>query len=296
MNADFKDNIAKDSKLPPMPLITAQALQMVQLRSVKKLEHEGDVTTKAQDIGHALESIKPKTPEKPQKREPPNVLSLAVCSSRAANETEMQMSPTKKFGQEAGDLEDTLSETLADHCSDSVSPEDSLHQLSPTVPAVASLNFTPKKKPPAVSKKPKLILKVPQTPPQPVSEEPEVVDGDMVAVLSPPSGLPVSGMAEAPGAIQQQHTEDQTGDRSGSSTTPMTQSRESLSGKASTESLQKVKTSTVVSQKLPFLGEKSISDRHRDREQDSSNTMDSISSKEEENGKQNTNVKVYNIA
>ncbi|XP_023662698.2 NHS-like protein 1 isoform X2 [Paramormyrops kingsleyae] len=286
VNADFKDNIAKESKLPPMPLITAQALQMVQLRSVKKLEHEGAVTTKAQDIGHALQSIKPKTPEKPQKLEPPNVLSLAVCSSRAANETEMQLSPTKKFGQEAGDLEDTLSETLADYCSDSVSPEESLHQLSPTVPAVASLNFTPKKKPPAVSKKPKLILKVPQSPPQPVSEErqPEVVDGDMVAVLSPQSGLSVSGMAEAPGATQQQHMEDQMGDHSGSSTTPMTQSRESLSSEASTESLQEAKTSTVVRQKLSFLGEKSISDRHRDRQQDSSNTMDSISSKEEENG------------
>ncbi|XP_048842382.1 NHS-like protein 1 isoform X2 [Brienomyrus brachyistius] len=277
VNADFKENIAKESKLPPMPLITAQALQMVQLRSVKKLEHEGGVPTKAQDIGRALESNKPKTPEKPQKVEPPNVLSLAVCSSRAVNETEMQLSSTKRFGQEAGDLEDTQSESLVGHHSDSVSPEESPHQLSPTVPAVASLNFTPKKKPPVVSKKPKLILKVSQSPPQPVSEErqPEVVDGEMVVGLSPQTGLSVSGMAEGPGATQQQHMED----HSGSSTTPMTQGSE-----ASSESLQEAKTCTAVSQELPFMGEKSISDGHRDREQDPSNTMDSISSKEEDNG------------
>ncbi|XP_036405492.1 NHS-like protein 1 isoform X2 [Megalops cyprinoides] len=306
-----------ESGRSPMPLITAQALQMVQLRSVKKPEILPDseaTTANTQEFGGVQESLKPPTPQKPKKPEPPTLLLLTSCSTPALNGTQKPPTPVKKFLQdlskEASPPDFAVSEAASNEPPRDAAPleESHLHSGSSGVPSPAVLvdpeqsppaspmettqSPTPKQKPPVLPKKPKLSLIVPPilTPPDlPEKEEQVHVPGaDATVALSPQNGMPAPeavGGQEGPPLERAEGEEE----RDSGTSTPLTQSQESLSSELSGDSLQAALVSTPVAQELTLTDDKSTSDGDADADGDAdgdaaSSTTGSISSKDEDNG------------
>ncbi|XP_029106881.1 NHS-like protein 1 isoform X2 [Scleropages formosus] len=305
VNPDFMDSKTKEGRMltsnhseesakSSMPLITAQALQMVQLRSVKKLENEEEPSAKSQETEGDQESIKPTTPEKPEKLEPPSVLPLTLSSSSIVNEKKTQLTPEASVPQVtlAVDLVSD-SEALVPQQMYSASPEEILlspepnQEQSPYASPTKALQITtPKKKPPISTKKPKLSLIVPSTFSQPASEEKnQVLDADLTTALSPQNEILVSGITESQGGSLKQHERHEEGNDSEASMPSLSKSRESLSSDVSADSLQVDRMPMVGVRELSFSDNNSASDRDASGNGDGgSSTTGSISSKEEEDG------------
>ncbi|KFO11643.1 NHS-like 1, partial [Balearica regulorum gibbericeps] len=152
----------QDASRPVMPLVTTKALQMVQLRSVKKMTEgepspESASETTSQEKGtvnsSSQSSLKPS-------------LSLRLSNSLGEEEMKTQGTSFKNSVQTLARA-DSLGTATEDTPESSVQSED-LHsgmslQGSPASPDKAQV-VLPSKKPPPISKKPKLFLVVP--PPQ----------------------------------------------------------------------------------------------------------------------------------
>ncbi|XP_051020421.1 LOW QUALITY PROTEIN: NHS-like protein 1 [Acomys russatus] len=142
---------------PPMPLITTEALQMVQLRPVRK-------NSGAEASLFSEPSVQEqRTPTAPQYHLKPSAF---LKSRNSINEMESESQPASVTSSL---LMPAKSQSQGDH--DSAAERGSLHSRSDGVPGLGpSLKTTlapdssPSRKPPPISKKPKLFLVVP--PPQ----------------------------------------------------------------------------------------------------------------------------------
>ncbi|XP_066532460.1 NHS-like protein 1 isoform X3 [Hoplias malabaricus] len=153
---------SEESGKSAMPLITAFALQNVQLRSVKRSENGEACSSKSQET-----DTNAWIPAKFKKQENPTVLSLNFSSDPDLNRDSSPSSPEKKLPasnssaetppNEAKSGQEVLSEQ--NHCpsrfANLVQVSSNAEVDGPGRLAESSQNSTPKKKPPAVSKKPR---------------------------------------------------------------------------------------------------------------------------------------------
>ncbi|XP_061097542.1 NHS-like protein 1 isoform X2 [Conger conger] len=319
-----------------VPLITAQALQMVQLRSVKKPERlqSAEATTSAQETRDGNDSPNA-TPEVPKKPEPPTVLLLPSCATPTLNGTHKPPTPVKFLR----DLpKSSIPETTPGAAASTDPPRDatplgqaplpsepaddpllSAH-IDPESSPVVSPNDTvpipaPKQKPPVTAKKPKLSLLAspPPTPPKssaetppkvlpqtPTPPKPTLLEEEQLhseVALNSQNGTPSPRTAQLEGT---EETDSRT-------STPPTQSRESLLSELSANILQAAHDPSItpVAQELPLNSDESTSegdghgnadgdadidgDRDVDADADAdgdgaSSTTGSVSSKDEESG------------
>ncbi|XP_066549897.1 NHS-like protein 1 isoform X2 [Amia ocellicauda] len=287
-----------------MPLITPKALQMVQLRSIKKPEKLETIPCDPQEIQDVSGSHKPLTPEKPRKQEPPPSLQLTPPLSPDTNSLHKVPTPVKK-GQPSLSVDTVFSDTASDQVISNGQPEkppfqDKLHIYSGSthqpwlVAAVhgdaaesdmksqtpeTPLGNTNKEKPPVTLKKPKLSLIVPLPDhAQPVSGEEKVHSSkaDVTQALSPQNGVSITTQNDEldNGPLRQVNSEEETD--SGSSM-PVAQTSEAFS--LSEESRD------VLQSPDDQEDEQTLSDDKNNSDGDgASSTTGSISSKDEENG------------
>ncbi|XP_066530205.1 NHS-like protein 1 isoform X2 [Hoplias malabaricus] len=230
-------NINQPLKRPPRPLITAQALQLVQLRPIKLMKLENIFTDIITNVCR----------EETERFQEPQT------SSEISTEVETPDSPTSESSEEdfKGPCDPTsallkpmnqnqfgqkVQEVLLDFEAERLSPTLSLQQS--TALPVALQSTSPKQKPPISPKKPGLSLIMPQLLHQPLLNSFESVEGP---------GLEVSTLeAEAQNSTPQRdlvnlqdiplQLEAEVESNSGNST-PVDPSRVSLSSEFSSDSL-----------------------------------------------------------
>ncbi|XP_035278043.1 NHS-like protein 1 isoform X3 [Anguilla anguilla] len=290
----------------PVPLITAQALQMVQLRSVKKperLQNTEGTTTSTQETRNGQESPNSSTPELPIKPEPPTVLPLPSCATPTLNGMYKPPTPVKKYLRDlpkssaleimSGDAASTdppgdatpLSQALP---SSGPSDDPSLpDHIDPESSPAGSPNDVvhspaPKQKPPVAAKKPKLSVLAlpPQTPPESAPETPPKTPPQTPPPTPPESTLREKEQlcADVPLASQNGMSSPRTAQPEGTeetdsgAPTPLTESRESLSSKLSADSLQATcdpaPSPAPPSQELPLNGDNGGGDGNGEEDAD----------------------------
>ncbi|KAJ8410194.1 hypothetical protein AAFF_G00201750 [Aldrovandia affinis] len=290
----------------PLPLITAQALQMVQLRSVRKPErlHSADETApNAQEHSAGRDALSPSTPEKPKKPEPPRLLTLPSCATPAVNGIQKPPTPVKKFlkdvpevnsakTREGGTPSDPPGDVLghmlrhSGFVDERSLPAHAAPECSPPAsPGEATQSPAPKQKPPVAAKKPKLCLLGPSAlalalPPAqpkilPLTPAPPIITPPQTPTLTTPQPalqeqqLTIVEVDAGVAFSPQNRTpplEDGEETDSGTST-PLTRSRESLSSELSADSLQ-APTPAPALQELPLNDDKSASDGDGDADGD----------------------------
>ncbi|XP_057209526.1 NHS-like protein 1 isoform X2 [Triplophysa rosa] len=139
-----------------VPLITSFALQSVQLRSVKRKGNSEVSSSESHEI--VAEQMTAKIPEKSQKTEHPTVPQVS-CLPPNINEKQRPSSPLKQ-SQDSHIEARPSSLTNGPVDFGVVKATDELDGLESTLSSTgeASQNTSPKKKPPVVSKKPKISL------------------------------------------------------------------------------------------------------------------------------------------
>ncbi|XP_035380479.1 LOW QUALITY PROTEIN: NHS-like protein 1 [Electrophorus electricus] len=173
---------SEESGRSAMPVITPFALQSVQLRSVKRPENSGVDSSKFQETGTNQMTTKPWTPEKLKKIEHLTVLPLASHSAPDKYGPPSPSSPQKKLPahssfaamplHEVKPVKELPSEQTCGLLGDSIDlnnvvPKDEVDGLER---GLSPQNTTPKKKPPAVSKKPKFHISISASTPEHVQE------------------------------------------------------------------------------------------------------------------------------
>ncbi|KAI1897251.1 hypothetical protein AGOR_G00081390 [Albula goreensis] len=304
----------------PMPLITAQALQMVQLRSVKKPERPRDAeptTTRPHILEHRgdKESLSPPTPEKPKKPEPPNLLPLASCATPAVNGEQKPPTPVKKFlskPPQISPLEMALYGSPTDSPRDTTALREMLPPPElPSLPAHVDLEPSPpakmredpqspipKQKPPVAAKKPKLSLVMlppsTQTPPQyqtppPLQTPPASQEADAGMTVSPQNGSSGPQVAETEGREETDSgaSTPLTQDKEGVSTA-LTQSQESLTSNVSADSLQAATPNTHTHEELHHSQDKSTSESLSEDKSTSDDVNDDKSTSDDVNDDKST--------
>nr|XP_056708518.1 NHS-like protein 1 [Euleptes europaea] len=181
----------EDSTKPTMPLVTTQALQMVQLRSVKKAA--------VSEVGQPAETTSETHPQEKNtdvfSAQSPLKLCVSAGRNNSQDKSEMKIygAPDKRFayipsqrscsntpelasgkisGNEASVAQSFASDLLPASVEEELLQKESSHSDLESLPLQGQLEspskpqgILPNKKPPPVSKKPKLFLIVP--PPQP---------------------------------------------------------------------------------------------------------------------------------
>nr|XP_015200389.1 PREDICTED: NHS-like protein 1 isoform X4 [Lepisosteus oculatus] len=200
-----------------MPLITPKALQMVQLRSIKKpgkSNAETIDTTNTQETQEFTDYHKPLTPEKPIKQQHP-VLLQQTCLSSSLDGFQKPPAPVKKSQLCSSDdsvfthLDKAAITGQTDKSAiqnkklvSSGSTDEPLpvvvdyqtQSQSETMETPPLQGSATKQKPPVFSKKPKLTLIMSPYKPQPASEEENLhsLEADVAQVLSPQNGVSVT--------------------------------------------------------------------------------------------------------
>ncbi|XP_023369259.1 NHS-like protein 1 isoform X2 [Otolemur garnettii] len=170
----------EESSRPPMPLITTEALQMVQLRPVRRNSGTGPALSSEPTAQEKRTSVAPQYHLKPSAfLKSRNSTHEMENESQLASVTSSLRSPAKSSSQ--GDHG-----SAAEHGGGLWSARDAGAQTSPRTAQLP--NSSPSRKPPPISKKPKLFLVVP--PPQRdfTAEPAENVSEALRAVHSPTRG------------------------------------------------------------------------------------------------------------
>lgn len=260
-----KPAISKSPTTSPKPLITAFALQNVQLRSVKRPEDVNSKTdhTKAQDT--AMDLVKGL---KPQSQEPPTVLALLNLSLEDYSRNSSS-SPVSNLLEEFS-LDCRITDDTPDCAAFNGKPEDEFSFLLNG--EEKDLKVSPvKQKPPAISKKPKLSF-VPSFSPRPTQEPvpPQLED----------SNGRTEDQVDAPPRLEKEKKSEAQEDDDNES---------SESSETSTEIQDESQTSTSASQDASFDHELCTNgESHEEEEEEegdeTSSTTGSISSKEDDAG------------
>ncbi|XP_051954675.1 NHS-like protein 1 isoform X2 [Xyrauchen texanus] len=144
-----------------MPLITPFALQSVQLRSVKQPENSEVICSKSQEIVADQMVSKSQTPEKPKKPEHSSV-PLVSCiplningESQVAAQHDCAVTSVEKLHSE---LKSSLTYGSIDLDDSKATAEFDGQETDVSPPVETLQNTTHKKKPPMISKKPKIYL------------------------------------------------------------------------------------------------------------------------------------------
>ncbi|XP_051511056.1 NHS-like protein 1 isoform X3 [Myxocyprinus asiaticus] len=144
-----------------MPLITPFALQSVQLRSVKQPENSEFICSKSQEIVADQMTSKPQTPEKPKKQEHSSV-PLVSCiplningESNVEAQHDCDVTSVEKLHSEP---KSCLTNGSIDFDDSKATAEVDGQETDMSPPVETLQNTTPKKKPPMISKKPKVSL------------------------------------------------------------------------------------------------------------------------------------------
>ncbi|XP_053446616.1 NHS-like protein 1 isoform X4 [Nycticebus coucang] len=170
----------EESSRPPMPLITTEALQMVQLRPVRRNSGTGPALSSEPTAQEKRTLVAPQYHLKPSAfLKSRNSTHEMENESQLASLTSSLRSPAKSLSQ--GDHG-----SAAEHGSGPWSARDAEAQTGPRTAQLP--NSSPSRKPPPISKKPKLFLVVP--PPQRdfTAEPAENVSETLRAVPSPTRG------------------------------------------------------------------------------------------------------------
>ncbi|XP_071388370.1 NHS-like protein 1 [Centroberyx affinis] len=289
--------IANSPTKSPKPLITAFALQSVQLRSVKRPEKQinGDMDhTKAQETGvDLIRGLKLQTLEKSNSQEHPTAFPLLNCSSLDENSHKSSPSPVSKLLEElsadCSSTDDTPDSPILNGKSEGPShllsnrkeKEQEEGRKPLPSPSQTTQSSPVKQKPPVVSKKPKLSILVPPFSPQPIAVQ---VPAQPEETTSPASA---EDQVDAPQREKDEETrereiEQQEEETSGSSE-PLTESSE-----PSTETQKEPHISTSTSQETGLGHEQDTNGEAHEEEEDdgdgTSSTTGSVSSKEEDIG------------
>ncbi|XP_058881226.1 NHS-like protein 1 isoform X3 [Acipenser ruthenus] len=288
-----------ESSKTMMPLITPKALQMVQLRSVRKSEIlEFEKTIQNPQVKHELiNSQNPSSPEKPKLLERPSSLQ----TSSKINDLKKPPTPVKNFqliiAKDAQISEAVSGLATSNGMSENPSMPNKLdvfsgitdelhpcpHTTSPqeneASPTKGGTTTPPKKKPLVISKKPNLTLIVP--PGQTLSiqaENQDLTKAHATKVLSPQNGISITtgNSEEENGLLKVLQSGEET---DSGNTTPVAKTPDSLSSESTADGVWKVQTSLIQQEEQTLSDYKNISDVDGD-----SSTSGSISSKEDENG------------
>ncbi|KAK6489721.1 NHS-like protein 1 [Huso huso] len=285
-----------ESNKTMMPLITPKALQMVQLRSVRKPELiEVEKTTQNLQVKYELiDSQNHSSPEKPKLLERPTSLQtsskinglkkpvvknfeLIIAKDAQISEaisdlpTSNSMSEMPTMSNKADVFPGTTDELQP--CTNTTSPLE--NEASPTKPGKTS---HPEKKPLVFSKKPNVTLIVP--PGQTLSSKSENQDSTkacVTKVLSPQNSVSITAgnSEEENGPLKVLQSGEETD--SGSST-PVAKTHDSLSCESTVDDFRKIPTLLVQQEEQTLSDNKNISDVDG-----GSSTSGSICSNEDEN-------------
>ncbi|XP_058880189.1 NHS-like protein 1 isoform X8 [Acipenser ruthenus] len=286
-----------ESNKTMMPLITPKALQMVQLRSVRKTELiEVEKTTQNLQVKHELiDSQNHSSPEKPKLLERPTSLQtsskinglkkpvvknfeLIIAKDAKISEaisglpTSNSMSEMPTMSNKADVFPGTTDELQP--CTNTTSPLE--NEASPTK---AGKTSHPEKKPLVFSKKPNVTLIVP--PGQTLSSKSENQDSTkacVTKVLSPQNSVSITAgnSEEENGPLKVLQSGEETD--SGSST-PVAKTHDSLSCESTVDDFRKIPTLLVQQEEQTLSDNKNISDVDG-----GSSTSGSICSNEDESG------------
>ncbi|XP_036437750.1 NHS-like protein 1 isoform X2 [Colossoma macropomum] len=298
-------NSEKSGK-PAVPLITPFALQSVQLRSVKLPENGKADSSKSQETETGQMASKTWIPVKFKKQEHPTVLSLASCAAPEMNGLFSTSSPEKKLpidnnsaeiplynaesGEEMHSDQTQCSRDSIGHAPVSADAEVDGSQRGLPTSAESPQNTTPKKKPPAVSKKPRFSPVVSPSAPESAAEEKQVLaNGEDTSDFSNlQSEVAICDITkngqESPD--EQERENDTTNTESSISPTEVS---EFGSSTPLTDSQAEETTQTKVVEEAAVDETKGISDGEVEEdggedEDGVSSTTGSISSKDDENG------------
>ncbi|XP_058880184.1 NHS-like protein 1 isoform X2 [Acipenser ruthenus] len=267
-----------ESNKTMMPLITPKALQMVQLRSVRKTELiEVEKTTQNLQVKHELiDSQNHSSPEKPKLLERPTSLQtsskinglkkpvvknfeLIIAKDAKISEaisglpTSNSMSEMPTMSNKADVFPGTTDELQP--CTNTTSPLE--NEASPTK---AGKTSHPEKKPLVFSKKPNVTLIVP--PGQTLSSKSENQDSTkacVTKVLSPQNSVSITAgnSEEENGPLKVLQSGEETD--SGSST-PVAKTHDSLSCESTVDDFRKIPTLLVQQEEQTLSDNKNISD------------------------------------
>ncbi|XP_030628402.1 NHS-like protein 1 [Chanos chanos] len=292
-----------------VPLITPLALQSVQLRSVKRSENAEMNHAKPQDIKTDQLTSKSVIPEKPK----------TVSSGQNKSTTETKLSDNNSMGfnhaiastncstatvdinpgkQTFSEQMHCLSNGLINHVSFSARNEQDTQGLDSSAlsanPMESNPNTSPKKKPPVVSKKPKLSLVMSavthgekqEKTPQPSAE-------DTITLLCSPNGITEtdSSTVVQESASEERQEKESNRDNSESYTPPKTTGDPESSSPAKEVQVEEThQSSTALDEGKSSSEMESCSKieeeetEEGDDEDESSSTVGSVSSKEDESG------------
>ncbi|KPP63059.1 NHS-like protein 1-like [Scleropages formosus] len=290
----------------PKPVITAQALQMVQLRPVQKLERLSNADVGSSDLQKAKykqQFPKPLTPEKPKNPETHIALPLSANYNFSINGIQKVSTPVTEFLQDLS-KESKLPEVKQGGAINSSQLEDlpplepphspieapgqaclqALHDdLLPSPSPLETLHSIPSKhKLPCSPQKPKLTLIVPPIFCQPAAEQGHPLSLDVngtVALSSVNEESNLGTMDEQ--AFPQPRTEEDDKGGDLKSSPSLAGQEQSLSSGLSTTVSHRLLDLIIEDQELILCDERSTSEGDGDA---TSSTTGSISSKEEDYG------------
>ncbi|XP_017538170.1 NHS-like protein 1 isoform X4 [Pygocentrus nattereri] len=299
---------SEESGKHAVPLITPFALQSVQLRSVKLLENGKADSSKSQEMETGQMASKTWIPVKFKKQEHPTVLSLASCAAPEMNGLLSTSSPEKKLPIDNSSAEIPLDNAESGeqmHSDQSQWSSDSIGhaQVSgdaevdgperglPTS-AESSQNTTPKKKPPAVSKKPKFSPVVSPSAPESAAEETRILaNGEDASDFSDlQSEVAICDIVknglESPSVDELEQENDQTNTESSISPTEVSEfgSSTPLTDSQAEETTQTKVVKEVDVDETRGISEGELEEDDGEDEDGVSSTTGSISSKDDENG------------
>ncbi|XP_052025983.1 NHS-like protein 1 isoform X1 [Apodemus sylvaticus] len=198
---------------PPMPLITTEALQMVQLRPVRKNSGAEEVLFSEPSAQEQRTPTAPQYPLKPSAfLKSRNSINEMESESQAASVTSSLLMPAKSQSQ--GDHDSAVERGGRQSCSDGAPGP------GPSLRTTLLPDSSPSRKPPPISKKPKLFLVVP--PPQRAFAAEPTENGSEAF-----PGVPSPTRAEGEGA-QSQEEKASPASRAGSQATAPTPSSPAL--------------------------------------------------------------------